>query len=214
MRGLGDGLFFIVDVDGKHLFTSAALHAFCGRPPRSDYETNWPELIHRDDVDYVRAFCADAFRKRCSFAAWWRILRHDGVFVWAMIGGAPMSCQLSDAPMAYMATIDPLRHPDAFPRAGGVIGPERPLDKEPRGPLSRVERLADMTLMASALARDMGEAEIAGALDEPLRKIGFRLAGLTERPPSSPTNAAIHPVGYHRAPRQAGKVRRRLASRG
>ena len=94
MGGLGGGLFFIVDVDGRHLFTSAALHAFNGRPPCGSGETSWQALVHPDDVDYVRSFCADAFRKRCSFAAWWRILRHDGAFVWAMIGGAPMSWQL------------------------------------------------------------------------------------------------------------------------
>ena len=212
MSSLDDGLFFIVDIDGRHLFTSAALHAFFGRPPRGTDETSWPELIHPEDLGYVRSFCADAFRRRCSFAAWWRILRHDGVFVWAMIEGAPMGSQLSEAPMAYVATIDPLRHPDAFSRAGGVIGPERPLDKGPQGPLSRVERLADLTLMASAMARDMGEAEIAAALDEPLRKIGFRLARLTE--PPSPSAAASLSTSFRRAPRKVGKLRRRSASRG
>ena len=158
-------------------------------------------------------FSSDAFRSRRSFAAWWRILRHDGAYVWAMIGGVPMSCQLSDAPMAYMATVDPLAHPDAFSRAGGIVGPDQPLEAEAQSPLSRLARLADTTLLASALARDMGEGDIAAALEEPLRKIGFRLAGMSE-PPSSPTAPVSQPAGYNRGPRQAATVRRRLVSRG
>ena len=210
--GPSGGLFVIFDVDGRHILTSPALHDFTGQPAASIVGSTWLKLTHPDDLEHARDFWRRAFGDRRSFAGWWRVRRHDGVFVWAMFGGTPMSSQVSDAAMAYMVAIDPLSQLDAFPRAGGVIGPERLLEGDPQSRLSRIERLADMALMASALAREAGEAAIAEAFDAPLEQIGFRLARLSEPPP--PREPASPSEGYRRSPRHVRVARRRLASRG
>ena len=212
--GPDSGLFVIFDVDGRHILASPAVHEFTGQPDCSIVGATWLKLTHPDDLDHARDFCRRAFRERRSFAGWWRVRRHDGVFVWAMVGGTPMSSQLSEAAMAYMVAIDPLSQPDAFARAGGVIGPERPSEADPQSRLSRLERLADVALMASALARETGEAAIAAAFDAPLEQIGFRLARLMELPPPPARESVTLSDGYRRPPRQARAVRRRLASRG
>ena len=217
VSGPSGGLFVIFDVEGRHILSSAALHAFTGQAADSIVGATWLQLTHPDDLDYARDFCRRAFGEQCSFAGWWRIRRHDGVFVWAMIGGAALASQLSDAPMAYMIAIDPLSQTDAFPRAGGVIGPERlseGAESEPQSRLARVERLADMALMASALARETGETAIAHAFDVPLEQIGFQLAQLTEPSPPPARDTVTMSEGYGRPPRQARVARRRLASRG
>ena len=191
----GSGLFVIFDVDGRHVLTSSGVHEFTGQPSASIVGSTWLQLTHPDDLGHARDFCRKAFRERRSFAGWWRIRRHDGVFVWAMVGGTPMSSQVSDAAMAYMVAIDPLSQPDAFPRAGGIIGPELSSEADPPSRLSRLERLADVALMASALARETGEAAIADAFDAPLEQIGFRLARLTEQPPAATEGIRDHRRG-------------------
>ena len=215
MSGFGDGLFFISDIDGKIVFTSPAVHAFTGRPIGTIDASTWPALLHPDDREYARAFYAAASHELRSFAAWWRVRRHDGIFVWVMITCASMTSEHSGEPVAYMGTMDALAHPDAFPCAGGLVGPDRACDGEaPRSQLSRVERLADLTLMSASLAREIGDHEIVEALDAALMKIGFSLAHLTKPPPAPPQQSVVVSSGYHRAPRQARTTRRRFAARG
>jgi PAS domain S-box-containing protein len=206
------GLFIVFDIEGRHLFASPALHAFTGEKAGSIVAASWLQLTHPDDLDYARSFCQTAFRERCSFAGWWRIRRRDGAFVWVMASGMPMASPISDAPTAFTVALDPLAQLDAFPRAGGVLGPERLGEAEPRSRLARIERLADIALMASALARETGEQDIAAAFDAPLERIGFRLAGLTEAPASTAASITMS-TGYRRPPRPAGTLRRRLVAR-
>ncbi len=214
MSGTGGRLFFVYDIEGKLLLESPALRAFLGVQLDQIDETSWPSLVHPDDRDYARTFFTAASRTLRSFAGWWRLRRHDGVYVWAMITGAPMNSQLSSDPVGYMGTVDPLRQADAFQRAGGVCAPDGALDTEaPQTSLSRMERLADLTLLAAALAREIEDGGIVEALDAALMKIGFSLARLTEQPSHPPLGAVVSAPGYRRIARQARVERRRLGAR-
>ena len=214
MSVMGGGLFFVYDIEGKLLLKSPALRTFVGAPLDEIDETSWPSLVHPDDRDYARAFFSAAASSLRSFAGWWRLRRHDGVHVWTMITGAPMSSQLSGDPVGYMGTVDPLTHVDAFPRAGGLVAPETALDTDaPPTLVSRLERVADLTLLAAALAREIDDRGINEALDAALMKIGFSLAALTE-PSSHPPASVVLAPSYRRTSRQARTERRRLVARG
>ncbi len=181
MSEIEDGLVYLADMHGRNLYASPALYELTGRGQGSADGTGWHEIVHPDDIGYVRAFFADVCARKQSFAGWWRYQRRDGTYVWALVGGMPFVSEITGAPIGYLGSISPLARSDAFARAGGVMGPERGCESSAGANLPKVERIADLTLMASALARENGETDIARALEGALLKIGFRIAGLMRR---------------------------------
>lgn len=192
-----DGIVYLSDMNGQNLYASPALYDLTGQAPGSIAGSGWHAMIHPDDLDYVRTFFADVQQRRQSFAGWWRYRTSDGSFIWTLVGGMPFISEITGVPIGYLGQIKPLERPDAFVRAGGVMGPELGCQTTPQDNLPPVERIADLTLMASAMARENGETDIARALDAALLKIGFRIAALMKR--SGSDEARPKPEGRARA---------------
>ena len=75
--------------DGRCDFANLAWRAFTGRTLAEELGDGWRELVHPADLTYYLASLADATSQRAIFRAEIRLRRHDGVYRWVALRGAP-----------------------------------------------------------------------------------------------------------------------------
>jgi PAS domain S-box-containing protein len=77
------------DVDSRCTYVNQSWLDFTGRPLDQELGNRWAEGIHADDVERCGKTYADAFDRRASFQAEFRLRRHDGAYRWVLAQGVP-----------------------------------------------------------------------------------------------------------------------------
>jgi PAS domain S-box-containing protein len=62
---------------------------FTGRKPGQDLGDGWQEVIHPEDLEYIKNVYFAAFDAREPYRAEYRVRRHDGKYLWMLDKGAP-----------------------------------------------------------------------------------------------------------------------------
>lgn len=82
-------LIWVAGIDKLVTYYNQPWYNFTGRKPKQDLGDGWQEVIHPDDLEYIKSVYFTAFDEHKPYRAEYRVRRYDGKYLWMLDKGAP-----------------------------------------------------------------------------------------------------------------------------
>lgn len=171
-------MIFVTNSSGQATYVSSEWTEYTGQALEDAVGFGWATVVHPDDREIASRIVADAIQAQSPFSLRYRLLTHEGRYMWVAAGAVPSFGPPDQTFLGFLGSITRIAEAESgYLRAYGSLGHYVPLPRHHETtPGSALELTADLLLMVHSLAANAGVARLRPLIEEALHAVGVELA--------------------------------------